>query len=103
MSNAENLAQDTVNTANNLAKTIVSNAQNLVNNTSELVDKTQSTFTNVVDEEKKTLTDDADTTINTTKKVIQIEPIENEIENKLQTITKKVNLDKEDDLEIKKI
>ena len=103
VSNVENLAQETVNNANNLAKTIVSNAQNLVNNTSELVDKTQSTFTNVVDEEKKTLTDDADTAINTTKKVIQLEPIENEIENKLQTITKKVNLDKEDDLEIKKI
>ena len=40
--------------------------------------------------------DDANSAINTTKKVIQVEPIENEIENKLQTITKKATIDKED-------
>ena len=96
------LAQQTIDTANNLAKTIVSKAENLVDNIKE------STVGETQDESNQDMTDvnkkdDDNTTVTSEKKITKLEPIENEIEDKLQTITKEVLSNKEPQAEIKKI
>ena len=96
------LAQQTIDTANNLAKTIVSKAENLVDNVKE------STVGKTHDESNQDMTDvnkkdDDNTTVTSEKKITKLEPIENEIEDKLQTITKEVLSNKEPQAEIKKI
>ena len=96
------LAQQTIDTANNLAKTIVSKAENLVDNIKE------STVEETHDEKNQDMTDvnkkdNDNTTLTSEKKITKLEPIENEIEDKLQTITKEVLSNKEPQAEIKKI
>lgn len=119
-STVNTLAQQTVNTVNDLAKTIVSKAENLVDSakettlgeidndpkitSKEIEEKT--TLADIGDEAKATLADvgdEAKTTLESVKKTIKLEPIENEIENKLQSITKEVIANKEPNSEIKKI
>jgi len=122
-STVNHLAQQTVDSANHLAKTIVSKAENLVDSMKESTfgDESKKTLETVGTNVEKalenigedTLTDlenvednigkDTKATLESVKKITKLEPIETEIENKLQTITKEATLDKEPESEIKKI